>query len=178
MNNAQTHTPDTLITYYLHITSLDQFTPSFASDSATLTILRMGTVDLAFYKFMYSEVGKLWRWRDRIIMPESELHALLSRDGTSVYVLYVQGVPAGYFELVRDGDSTQLAYFGLREAFTGQGLGKHLLSCAIQQAFHDGAERIWVHTCNLDAPGALDNYQKRGFMLYETVTVPMPQRYS
>jgi hypothetical protein len=27
--------------------------------------------------------------------------------------------------------------------------------------------RVWVHTCTLDHPGALANYQARGFAIYK-----------
>ncbi|MBA3872529.1 MAG: N-acetyltransferase, partial [Anaerolineae bacterium] len=51
------------------------------------------------------------------------------------------------------------------------------LSYAIHRAWMDGAKRIWLHTCNLDGPYALDNYIKRGFSVYKTEEEPMPQRY-
>jgi ribosomal protein S18 acetylase RimI-like enzyme len=59
-------------------------------------------------------------------------------------------------------------YFGLGPAYHGQGFGKHLLSVGVQQAFADGAERVWLHTCSLDGPYALANYQARGFVPYKT----------
>jgi hypothetical protein len=31
------------------------------------------------------------------------------------------------------------------------------------------AMRVWVHTCSLDGPAALANYQTRGFTLYKEV---------
>lgn len=45
---------------------------------------------------------------------------------------------AGYFELRRCEDgSTEIAYFGLLSEFIGRGLGKHLLRCAVEQAWND-----------------------------------------
>jgi hypothetical protein len=29
--------------------------------------------------------------------------------------------------------------------------------------------RVWVHTCTLDGPTALRNYEARGFRVYDTV---------
>ena len=92
-------------------------------------------------------------------------------------MLYVDGVPAGYVELLREGSDTEIAYFGLRPAFIGQGLGKHLLSYGIERAWNDGAARVWLHTCNLDGPHALSNYQKRGFSIYKVNEEPMPARF-
>jgi GNAT superfamily N-acetyltransferase len=168
--------PETLETIYLEMTDRAQFRPGFAED-AGLLILRTGSLDLAYYKFIYQQVGESWRWRDRLIMPESELETILSHPGCTVDVLYVEGVPAGYIELLREGSDTEIAYFGLRERFFGRGLGKHLLSWGIQSAWDDGAERVWLHTCNLDGPHALANYLARGFHVYKTTEMPMPERY-
>jgi hypothetical protein len=51
------------------------------------------------------------------------------------------------------------------------------LSYGIEKAWEDGAKRVWVHTCNLDGPHALDNYTKRGFSVYDEHRQPMPNRY-
>lgn len=177
MQSARLPVPDTLITYYLHMTSRADFVPEFVA-AEHLHILPMRQPDLRYYRFLYTSVGEALRWRDRIIMPDDELLAALRSPGCRVSVLFVDGVPAGYYELVSDDRAvTELAYFGLRPEFYGQGLGKHLLSCAIRQAWDEGASRLWVHTCNLDAPAALPNYEKRGFTIYDTVIVPMPDRY-
>jgi hypothetical protein len=33
---------------------------------------------------------------------------------------------------------------------------------------------VWVHTCSLDGPAALANYQARGLTLYRTETTDEP----
>jgi GNAT superfamily N-acetyltransferase len=169
--------PETLVTSYLEMTDRAQFRPAFV-DNPRVKITRMERPDVSFYRFLYSEVGRVWRWRDRLIISEDELHQLISRPGVSVHVVYVDGVPAGYVELFTENDHTEIAYFGLRPDFMGMGLGKHLLSYAIDTAWAEGAKRVWVHTCNLDAPHALENYQKRGMQVYHIEHQPMPQRYA
>jgi GNAT superfamily N-acetyltransferase len=169
--------PETLITTYLHMTSRTQYAPATSSHPDGMLIMPMAA-DARFYKFLYSAVGEVWRWRDRLIMPEEELLAAIESPDTSIHVLYVRGVPAGYIELVKQGESTEIAYFGLRPEYMGQGLGKHLLSYGIERAWDEGARRVWVHTCNLDAPHALTNYLKRGFSIYDIRAQPMPERYA
>lgn len=176
MRDAHNATPEMLITTYLHMTSRDQFRPAFV-DQAGLLLLTMGAPDIHYYRFLYRGVGEHLRWRDRILMPDAELEAALADPGTSVHVLYVRGIPAGYVELVKTGRETELAYFGLRPPYQGMGLGKHLLSVGIERAWADDIDRLWVHTCNLDSPRALDNYQKRGFVVYDVREQPMPERY-
>lgn len=165
----------TLVTTYLEMTDLAQFKPAYV-DVPTLTIMRMAVPDIAFYRFLYRAVGEKWRWRDRLLLSDDELRTAIA--GTQVHVLYENGVPGGYIELATsDVDEIEVAYFGLREAFIGRGFGKHLLSYGVQQAWDSGAKRIWLHTCNLDSPYALANYQARGFSIYDVRREPMPGRY-
>jgi len=75
--------------------------------------------------------------------------------------------PVGYFELARQGgDDIEIAYLGLLPRFIGQGFGGILLTAAASRAWELGANRVWVHTCTLDHPQALSNYQARGFRVY------------
>jgi GNAT superfamily N-acetyltransferase len=169
--------PDTLVTTYLHMTHPTDFRPSYITDRH-VKIIPMKKVDVSFYRFLYSEVGRDYRWRDRLVIAEHELREAISKPGVTIHVLYVQGVPAGYVELAQTGKSTEVAYFGLRPEFHGNGYGKHLLSYGIERAWADGAKHVWVHTCNLDGPHALNNYLKRGFKVYEVHEAPMPKRYA
>lgn len=168
--------PETLITTYLEMTSREQFQASFIYDAA-IRIEPMTIIDIPFYLFLYQTVGENLSWRDRILMPKAELHAALSSPATSIFVLYLGAVPAGYVELHQNSDSVEIAVLGLREGYHGRGLGKHLLSFGIQKAWDLGAKRVWVHTCNLDGAAALPNYEKRGFKVYDVTEEAMPSRY-
>lgn len=169
-----------LITTYLHMTDPAQFRPAYACSTPgrALMVAQVHGIDVSFYRFLYNSVGEQWRWRDRRVLSDRELAAILADPQTSVHVLYVNGVPAGYVELIERGKDTEIAYFGLRPQFIGHGLGKHLLSYGIARAWDGGAQRVWLHTCNLDGPHALDNYLKRGFEIYDTHEQPMPERYA
>ena len=169
--------PETLITTYLEMTSRSQFNPVYIEYPVPVQIMQMAQVDVPFYQFLYRSVGEPWRWRDRLLLSSEELQETLSKSGLSVNVLYVNGVPAGYIELSSENSDTEIVYFGLRPEFIGRGLGKHLLSWGIGQAWDEGAGRVWVHTCNLDGPHALENYQKRGFAVYKVEEQPMPDHY-
>ena len=83
--------------------------------------------------------------------------------------MWVEGAPAGYFELRIDGDrAVEIVYFGLLDHFTGRGLGGYMLGEAVKHAWAQGASRVWLHTNTLDHPAALPNYQKRGFQITGT----------
>jgi GNAT superfamily N-acetyltransferase len=126
-------------------------------------------VDL--FRFLYVEVGRNYHWIDRLRWTDEQIAAHLQLPENSVWLMTYDGETSGYFELKKCEDgSVEVAYFGLMPQFIGRGLGKHLLTCATQQAWADGANRVWLHTCALDDPAALPNYLKRGFKPFKTET--------
>jgi GNAT superfamily N-acetyltransferase len=119
-------------------------------------------------RFLYTAVGGHWHWRDRLPWTYARWMEWLDRPELQTWVLYHRGTPAGYVELEKQqGDDVEIAYFGLMKEFIGHGLGGHLLTVAIDRAWEMGAQRVWVHTCSLDADAALANYQARGLRLYK-----------
>ncbi len=175
---ARQFIPETLVTYHLLMSDPAQFKPAYADNTRGVSIVEMGAPDVSFYRYLYEGVGESFGWRDRCIMSDHELEAAISAAHISIYVMYVDGVPGGYFELGHYGDHTQIEYFGLRPKYHGRGLGKHLLTTAIAKAWDRGVDTVGVHTCNLDSVSALPNYTKRGFFIEHTEEEPMPQRYA
>jgi GNAT superfamily N-acetyltransferase len=125
----------------------------------------------SFYRYLYAEVGRAYRWTDRLGWSDEQIRSFLASPAVSVHVAFVDGTPAGYFELTRHEDgSCELSYFGLLTEFQGRGLGKLLLTRATEEAWRGGATRVWLHTCTLDGPAALPNYLARGFVPYKKET--------
>ena len=123
----------------------------------------------ALWRFLYAEVGRRYHWVDRLGMTDDEIRAHLNGGAVSIWLLMVQGTPAGYFELTRDQDGgMEISYFGLFHEFTGRGLGAHMLTLAVEQAWRMTSSRVWLHTCSFDHPAALANYVRRGFTPYRT----------
>ncbi len=169
-------------TTYLQLPSREAFRPAVSADPELLVLPARAPL-VAFYRFLYGTVGGDYAWLDRLDWSDERLLAYLSRPSVTLLVLYVRGTPAGYIELDAAPDNpdewgTEVVYFGLIPHFHGHGLGKHLLSVGVAQAFDAGAARVWLHTCTLDGPHALANYQGRGFSPYKTTqheeTIPAP----
>jgi GNAT superfamily N-acetyltransferase len=119
-------------------------------------------------RFFYTAVGARWTWYTRLPWSRAQWLAYLDRPELETWVAYVSGTPAGYFELERQaGDSVEIAYFGLLPSFIGKGIGGRLLTVAVERAWAMGAKRVWLHTCDLDHPRALANYQARGFTVFK-----------
>ncbi len=136
-----------------------------------------------FNRFLYTAVGGDLHWTDRLSWSWQQWWDWLERPGVETWVAWVWGTPAGYAELEpQPGGQVEVAYFGLLPAFTGQRLGGHLLWHALDQAWTLGertealesTRRVWVHTCSLDSPAALQNYQARGMRVYDTVPAELP----
>jgi GNAT superfamily N-acetyltransferase len=141
----------------------DAHKPDRLSDERA-QVERVTNCPASFYRYLYSEVGRFYHWIDRLMWRDEEIDAHLARPEIKLWAMYVDGAPAGYFELERHNDgSIEIAYFGLLPELIGRGLGKLLLAEAINCAWDEGAARVWLHTCTLDDPAAMANYIKRGF---------------
>lgn len=130
---------------------------------------RMERCPASFFRYLYAEVGRAYHWYDRLAWTDEQHRARLEDPAVAIHLLTVAGAPAGYFELQQHADgSVEIAYFGLLPEFLGRGLGKFLLSQAVEAAWALGAARVWLHTCSLDGRAALPNYLARGFVPYRT----------
>ncbi|NUL82953.1 MAG: GNAT family N-acetyltransferase [Armatimonadetes bacterium] len=133
-----------------------------------IDLQRFADSDLAMR--LYGEVGRDWAWNDRSHWGLDDWTARVDQPDVEFYAAYRDGKTVGYFELERQGEETQIAYFGLLPEFIGQGLGGSLLTKATETAFANGERRVWLHTCTLDAPAALPNYLARGFVEFKRET--------
>ncbi len=117
----------------------------------------------------YCEVGQHWQWNDKLIWSEQDWLAYTEVDSLRTFAAYQDTQFVGYFELEKHPDeSVEIAYFGLAKEFVAKGIGGGLLSHCLNCAWQWQAKRVWVHTCDLDHPSALANYQARGMTLYKT----------
>ena len=133
-----------------------------------LMLMRAENPTFGFYRFLYETVGHDYSWQDRANLSDEELAKLIHADGVEVWVLYVSGQPAGFFELApADKATVEREYLGLLREFQGKGLGKWLLAEAIRAAWAKLPKRVIVETCTLDGPKALPLYQKMGFTPYD-----------
>jgi GNAT superfamily N-acetyltransferase len=157
-------------TYYLEITNPADVRPA-SSHPISVQVQRAEIPCPALNRFLYATVGRAWHWTDKLPWTDEQWFAYLDRPTLQTWLGYVAGTPVGYFELERqEAGNVEILTFGLLPQFIGQGFGGQLLTAAIIQAWAFGATRIWLHTCSLDGPTALPNYQARGFRVYREET--------
>jgi GNAT superfamily N-acetyltransferase len=154
-------------TTYLEMTSASQATPFPGERRLELRRAEIPCPELN--RSLYVAVGTDWWWYTRLDWNREKWLAYVDRPELETWVGYLSGTPAGYFELESQPDNDmELAYFGLLPSFIGRGLGTELLAAAIDRAWQLRPRRVWVHTCTLDHPRALQTYQSRGFKTYRS----------
>ena len=118
----------------------------------------------------------LWRaWVDRLEWTDAQIRDRLAGPDLAFHLLTVEGRPAGYFELERAPDrAVEVAYLGLLPELHGRGLGKYLVTRAVEEAWAFGAARVWLHTSSRDAAAALPNYLARGFRAFRIDRIEDP----
>lgn len=129
-----------------------------------VALMRAVQPTVSFYRYLYNTVGAPWLWWERRALNDAALARILHDDRVEVYVLYVDGVPAGLGELDRRGTPVvNIALLGLIPEFRGRGLGSYLLWSVLEIAWAEDPSKITVSTCSLDDPRALPMYQRLGF---------------
>jgi GNAT superfamily N-acetyltransferase len=163
----------TVTTWSLEQTSPNDLVPSANPPGPDVRIVRAQVPSPEFSRFLYASVGADCAWTDRLAWTREQWMTYLSRPGAvETWVAYDRGTPAGYIELEAQGEGqVEIVYFGLLPASRGRRIGGHLLSYGIGRAWElAGTKRVWVHTCSLDGPHALANYEKRGFRVFDVRT--------
>lgn len=161
-------------TYYLEMLDPQQLRPK-GRPSVDFEVRESRCKSFPVNRFFYHYVGHAWKWKDKLSWTDDQWREYAHSPELRLWIGFVQGTPAGYFELHRDpqtGD-VEIAYFGLAGAFVSQGLGGYFLTSALEAAWEWETSRVWVHTCSLDHPAALSNYQARGMVLYDEVIEPL-----
>jgi GNAT superfamily N-acetyltransferase len=153
---------------YLELDDPRALRPAAEPHLEGLEIGRVEPPDGAVSRWFYVQVGEPHNWTDNLQRSESDWQAWA--EGVETWVATVAGKRAGYYELRQDGESVEVAYFGLLAGFHGQGLGGYLLTHALRRGL-ELAPRIWLHTNTQDAPAALPNYLARGLRPFRTEAI-------
>ena len=157
---------------YLEINSIQDLNYVIEpSEDYSLNLLE--PINFQLNKFFYKNVGKKYKWIDRLAWTENQWIDYVSNKKIKTYVFKFKDDLAGFFELIShiEKKEVEIAYFGLLEEFQNKKLGSYLLSQAIRKSFKGNINRVWVHTCSLDHKNALNNYISRGMKIFKTETI-------
>src|SRR5215207_8168450 len=152
---------------FLEMTDRSLLSPADAP-SADVTLERSDACPPALWRRLYTDVGREYHWVDRLRWSDAEIATYLATPGLELWILRERGEPAGYFELRQHEDGAiEIAYFGLLPHAVGRGLGKFMLTRAVERAWDLRPTRVWLHTSSLDHASALSNYLARGFSVWK-----------
>ena len=129
--------------------------------------------DFSLNKFFYKQIGKNYRWIDRLEWTDKKWIEYVNSKQVSSFVLKQNDNPIGFFELIfhECKNEIEIAYFGILEEYFNKKLGGLLLTEAIKISFLLKIKRVWVHTCSLDHENALKNYIARGMKVFKSETI-------
>ncbi len=132
---------------------------------SSLQIVRWSQPSLTAYRTLFQRVGEPWLWFSRLVMDDQDLQAIIHDPLVAIWaVVDRQGVEVGILELdFRAQMEAEIAYFGLVPELAGKGHGRWLMAHCLTHAWRKEVSRVWVHTCTLDHPSALNFYRASGF---------------
>ena len=130
-----------------------------------LRLVRWPAPDPDRYRALFRRVGERWLWFSRLTLPDPDLLRIIADPAVEVYAAVDrQGIEVGMLELDRrQAGACEIGYFALVPDLAGRGLGRWLMAEALARAWTPRIERVWLHTCTLDHPSALNFYRAQGF---------------
>ncbi len=153
------------------VTYLEMRTPpalSCATPPPEFTVRRVSEPDLDWYRGLFRAIGEPWLWFSRLRLSDAELREVLHHPQVDVYALAHDYQDIGLLELDRrQFPDIELSFFGITPAWVGRGAGRALLEHCLPLAWEHRPQRLWLHTCTSDHPGALRFYTRAGFVPYK-----------
>ncbi len=153
------------------VTSLEMTTRPLprAMPASPLRLVRWPSPDATKYRILFARIGAPWLWFSRAILADGALLAIIGDPQVEVYaVTDPRGIEVGVLELdFRETGQAEISFFGLVPELAGKGFGRWLMAETLARAWRKDVDRVWVHTCTLDAPGALGFYRAHGFVPYQ-----------
>ncbi len=157
---------------FLEITSLEELKEK-KNPNNKCKIKIKDPPDFQINKFFYKEIGKSYRWIDRLIWDDQKWIDYVNNLNLETYIMYENDELVGFFELILHNQEKkcEIAYFGILDEYIGKKYGGYLLSEAIKIGFRKNIQKIWLHTCSLDHKHALNNYLGRGMKVFKSETI-------
>ncbi len=154
---------------YLEIKSLKELL-KVEKPNISCKISIVNPPDFQLNKFFYKQVGKKYRWTDRLEWEDKKWIDYVNNSNVKTYILKEGEELVGYFEVIFHDklSESEIAFFGIIEDYFGKRYGGYFLFEALKISLLCGSKRVWVHTCSLDHKHALSNYKARGMKVFKT----------
>jgi GNAT superfamily N-acetyltransferase len=136
--------------------------------ASSFRLTRWASPSLAAYRTLFTRVGAPWLWFSRLMLDDSALGAIIGDPAVEIYAVVDRaGIEIGMLELdFRVAGECEIGFFGLITELSGKGHGRWLMAETLARAWRPSISRVWVHTCTLDHPSALNFYRAQGFVAF------------
>tara|TARA_B100000683_G_scaffold143437_1_gene139447 strand:+ start:111 stop:623 length:513 start_codon:yes stop_codon:yes gene_type:complete len=157
---------------YLEINSPEEINIS-NNPQSSCKIEKKNPPDFQINKFFYKQIGKSYRWIDRLIWSDTQWVNYTNNSNLETYIMSENEELIGFFELLfhPETKNCEVAYFGILDQYIGKKYGSYLLSEALKLGFRNNTKKVWLHTCSLDHKHALKNYLGRGMKVFKSETI-------
>lgn len=137
-------------------------------DRPDLGFCHVPSPDLAWYRALNRRIGERWLWFSHAVTPDDKLRAQLASPTTEIYTVSRGDSVIGLAELGRavQGE-VEIVMFGVVPEAIGTGVGRFMMEETLARAWAPSVNRVWLHTCSFDHPGAIRFYLARGFKAYK-----------
>ncbi|MEH3037929.1 MAG: GNAT family N-acetyltransferase [Sphingomonas adhaesiva] len=158
--------PDDHVAAIVTTLEMTQRPPLRAMPASPLRLVRWAAPAPDKYRTLFARVGAPWLWFSRLAMRDDALTAIVHDARVHVFAVVDRaGVEVGMLELDhRTAGACEIGYFALVPELAGQGHGRWLMAQALTLAWARDVTRVWLHTCTLDHPSALNFYRAQGFV--------------
>ncbi len=131
-----------------------------------LTLVRWKDPSANAYRTLFARVGATWLWFSRLLLDDAALLDIIGDSAVEVSAVFDRrGIEIGLLELdFRVAGECEIAFLGLVPELAGHGHGRWLMAQALAMGWRKHVTRMWVHTCTLDHPSALNFYRAQGFV--------------
>lgn len=128
------------------------------------------------YRALFRRVGAPWLWFSRLTLDDRALTMIVHDARVAVFAaLDPGGIEVGMLELdFRCAGDCEISYFALIPELAGRGHGRWLMAEALARGWRTGIARVWLHTCTLDHPSALNFYRAQGFVAVKRTIETFP----
>ncbi len=124
--------------------------------------------DLDWYRALYRAVGENWLWFSRLRLSDTELHEAIHHPQVDVFALAHDNQDIGLLEFDRrQFPDIELAFFGVTPSLDRPGRRARAAAALPAAGVELHPQRLWLHTCTSDHPGALRFYTQAGFVPYK-----------
>lgn len=153
--------------YSVTITYLEQSVPPRRRKpppALPIALLPCRAPPVRFYRHLYNSVGEDHKWVSRRYIDDKRLAQVIHAANTEIFVLYLDGWPAGFAEY-RPGRNggMDVKFFGLVPEARGRGLGTFFFDEILATIWAKDPGFVSIETCSMDSPAALRIYQRAGF---------------